>query len=268
MEKVCAVLDIEAFQHKKLLFYRELAFAPIEERSFTSVNFLDHPVFHYSVNPKFIPPAQDRELWRTFSFIKYKTSGLDLFPDSEAESIPQDSVQWITYALYHYAITKSLSSERCVVAYKGGHLERDLLNWLNIPSLNLEDYNIPTFHSICEEEKLQFSDCGEHRYSKNGPNHCAMKEAAYYRLWLQRQVENNPKRYHRPTMGEDTIDYGCDTDRQLIRDHDNISDNYTSEYPEENPGDHDGDEKEFELFEKLYDTPTFIEGNNDDFEMK
>ena len=31
LDKICAVLDIEAFQHKTLLFYREIALAVVHE---------------------------------------------------------------------------------------------------------------------------------------------------------------------------------------------------------------------------------------------
>ena len=35
------------------------------------------------------------------------------------------------------------NSRQTVVAYKGGHVEKDLLNKLNIPCLNLETWGCP-----------------------------------------------------------------------------------------------------------------------------
>lgn len=191
LKNVCALLDIEAFQHRRLLFYREFAWAPIDDGAML---FNQDDILSHNVTPKFIPSREDRDVWRTFNTLKYKIHGLDLCPDDDGSCcVPQEAVKWIVLAWYETTITP----DHFIVAYKGGNLEKDLLNWLQIPSLNLEDFGCPSFHSATQVEKDEFPiSCGQHRYALNGDYHCPIKETAFYRSWVTEQLQSGD--VHKP----------------------------------------------------------------------
>lgn len=187
LDKVCGILDIEAFQHKKLLIYREFAFAPLNGSVLSNEKlFLAHDVLSHSVTPNEIPPPEARDVWYTIRTLKYKIHGLDLFPDEPSElCCPQDAVKWLILGWYEaFACEK-----RYMIAFKGGNLERNLLDWLNIPYINLEEFGCPSFHMIPQEEREQFTkSCGQHRYAQRGEDHCSIKETSFYRFWTLQQL--------------------------------------------------------------------------------
>jgi hypothetical protein len=182
LECVCAVLDFECFQHKSLLFYREIGFAPIG----------DTKLINLHVKPGPVPPYTDRAVWKTFNTLKFKVHGLDLYPDdSEADNVvSQESVAGIIRTLHQYVSTR----ERNVIAFKGGNFERRLLQELNIPYLNLEDAGCVAYSILPREQKRCYRnlDCGQHLYTTNDIDHCPMKEVSYYRDWIMQMLEDQP----------------------------------------------------------------------------
>jgi len=172
LRQVCAVLDFECFHHKTLLFYREIGFAPIH----------DDKVINLHITPSFLPPCNDRALWRTFNTLKFFVHGLDLYPDQNELQISQDSVSGVIRALYQYAKTP----EQYIIAYKGGNFERQILQHLNIPHINLEEVGCPAYGSLSMEEKAFYThfDCGQHRHANGDVDHCPAKEVSFYRHWI------------------------------------------------------------------------------------
>ena len=89
LEKVCGVLDVECFQHKQeVKFFREIAFRPTE-----------YPlrVLFHTVRPSYIPSLENKALWKTFNCLKYKITGLDLYPedDEHIRSGTMDSIRMV-----------------------------------------------------------------------------------------------------------------------------------------------------------------------------
>ena len=76
-------------------------------------------------------------------------------------------------------------SKSAVVAYKGGHIERDLLMKLSIPALNLEWHGCP---KACElmGDLIWLETCGNHTVP-NAYAHCAKVEVEAYAQWLEKQ---------------------------------------------------------------------------------
>ena len=75
------------------------------------------------------------------------------------------------------------TSERNVVGYKGGHVERDLLNELNIPSHDLEQDGCPPFGRM--ELLGGVEGCGHHKDPST--HHCALVECVHFVNWMRRQ---------------------------------------------------------------------------------
>ena len=59
----------------------------------------------------------------------------------------------------------SRTSELDVVAFKGGHVERDLLTRLPIPFIDLEEYGCPKIEKLVVHKGLDADQigCGKHR---------------------------------------------------------------------------------------------------------
>jgi len=77
-----------------------------------------------------------------------------------------------------------------VVAYKGGHYEKDLLASLGIPCVNLEDLGCPKVDVIRSEAPAgivhEVPQCGHHRFC-----HCPMEEVRWMHYWLSIQASRN-----------------------------------------------------------------------------
>ena len=66
---------------------------------------------------------------------------------------------------------------RTVVEYKGGHVEKDLLNKLNIPSLNLETLGCPRYDVLRSQDLKYYKllpSCGFHKDDTR--HHCPLTE--------------------------------------------------------------------------------------------
>lgn len=68
-----------------------------------------------------------------------------------------------------------------VLGYKGGHVEKDILEDLDIPSVNIEDMGCPRFDDLrCE--RFNRLAC---QYHRNQSLHCPKAEVAAFKEWLE-----------------------------------------------------------------------------------
>jgi hypothetical protein len=75
--------------------------------------------------------------------------------------------------------------EASLLAYKGGHYERDLLKRLSIPGVNLEKYGCPRVEVLFDE--LGWLEmCGNHLTGNETYRHCPKVEA--FGHWLSRNL--------------------------------------------------------------------------------
>lgn len=81
---------------------------------------------------------------KTVHFAKHNIYGLTYQPHYRERAQDQKEVETVMLQLHHKYMTK----ERTVVGYKGGHVERHLLQKLNIPSVNLELYGCPRYEVL------------------------------------------------------------------------------------------------------------------------
>ena len=96
----------------------------------------------------------------------------------------QESVPGVVRALY---LSVKLG-EQDIIAYKGGRFEKNLLDQLNIPAIDLSDFDCPSFKHLTASEREKYShlNCGQHRFLRDGAHtfHCATMEVAFHRDWL------------------------------------------------------------------------------------
>ena len=88
-----------------------------------------------------------------------------LTPDQPSASA-SDGAPGNVVALYRKYRTKTMG----VIGYKGGHVEKDLLQRLGIPSVNLEEFGCPKFEHLMVPDFNPVEGCGFHVRQ----SHCAM----------------------------------------------------------------------------------------------
>ena len=74
---------------------------------------------------------------------------------------PRFLLKYVVQSLYNNHRT----AHQWVVAFKGGHVEKDLLRELKIPFVNLVDYNCPKVKDLLTEGYRPILDCGHHLHS-------------------------------------------------------------------------------------------------------
>ena len=75
---------------------------------------------------------------------------------------------------------------RAIMAYKGGHYERDLLAKLGISALNLENFHCPKA-KVLMNQLIWLETCGNHTVP-DAYAHCAKLEVEAYAYWLEKTM--------------------------------------------------------------------------------
>ena len=104
----------------------------------------------------------------------HRVHGLPFEDPPEENARPLDNLKGDVLELYE----QSRTPEQLLVAYKGGHVERNLLRELDLPATNLEHAGCPKFERL---EIYPIQDCGQHRTR----GHCAMVECQAFWQWMK-----------------------------------------------------------------------------------
>ena len=170
--RICGILDLELFSHKKMEKIREVGFVQCADLNTKAVN----------IQVKCSLPLHIPEYRRTFNLQKYNVHGLDFVPIGE-NHVAESAVEPIILNLYNVLRT----DERRHIAFKGGLIEKKILNSLDIPWIDLESIpEFPTFRKSVRLEDINYS-CGNHLHSPCGVYHCASAETLYYRDVLMKK---------------------------------------------------------------------------------
>lgn len=81
---------------------------------------------------------------QTVTYVNRQVNGLSYYLNQGEEGYSQDEVNDIVNHLYLSCKT----DEKYVVAYKGGHGERNVLDSINVESFNLEHWRCPKFDIV------------------------------------------------------------------------------------------------------------------------
>ena len=163
MKRACLCLDLDGFYINGQFIVCELGWCDGKRMG----------ALHYGHGLKLSQlTRQDRAtVYHVYNYI----TGLPFYPTPRERSLgvhPQTQLEDDVVDLWKACKTPEAS----VVVYKGGHLERDLLEQLRIPHFNLETVGCPTY------EKLHYPtfDCGCH---KNCHYHRSMSECYKFMQW-------------------------------------------------------------------------------------
>ena len=172
MNAVCLCLDLEGFHVAPRFHVRELGWCDHTGRDYGCVHF--DPNLRWNT----LTPQQRRRV----RYVTQHIHGLSLYPRDDQEdhpTLPAKSLHSYVQDLYR----RHATSERNVVAYKGGRVERDLLESLHIPSLDLEAFGCPKFNDMLRLTTA--ASCGQHVHNPHA--HCAQVECYHFIQWMRGQ---------------------------------------------------------------------------------
>lgn len=168
VERICAYLDLQCYGHSQDYRIREIGWISTDD---------DGPT-HFSVHPGLLPFYNHRAS-QTLRYIKYHVHGLDYYPSENY--IEQYMATDTVLNLY----MESFSDTRDVVAYKGGWKEKQLLDELMIPSINLNEFEVPAFNFDNPDVfKYKPYCCGLHINCDEGWRFCSRSKVIYFRDYV------------------------------------------------------------------------------------
>ncbi|GBN91246.1 hypothetical protein AVEN_243958-1 [Araneus ventricosus] len=168
MDQVCCVIDFDGFRVSGQFLVREFGYIGINSSTGSSVRFDLRP-YEEDIS---------RSEWKTIDYVTKHITGLPFHPMENEETAPLRLLKCKVIAVHDLYRT----DDKNVVAYKGGNVEKDLLQQLNIPYLNLEDYGCPKFDILKNQQT--YENCGYHIRDK----HCPLAEVTAFRNWMLENI--------------------------------------------------------------------------------
>ena len=168
-DNLCFILDLEGFFLNKTFHVRELGYYTWNEEHGRHAFFI--PIPYKALNDK------DR---RTVHFVSQHIHGLSYQPTPDEPHQDPLVIGQLVKDI-HDMYVKCSEGQRTIVGYKGGHVEKDLLQKLNIPSLNLETLGCPKYDALKTHSLLP--SCGFHKDDR--VHHCPVTECHAFWKWYQ-----------------------------------------------------------------------------------
>jgi len=165
-----AILDMDGFRIKNEFRCKELGMLVLEEDPAIWSNLF------YSADVILSMTAQD---WRQHDFILKKNIYDIPITQRDSFSIKMEKVPEVVRDLYPGFGT---------VAYKGGHIEKDLLKTMGIPSLNIESLGCPKA-DVLAPMFPEARQCGLHN-----KGHCPRQEVILFAKWIVHAMEKQGMR--------------------------------------------------------------------------
>ena len=171
LSNVCMVMDLEGFFLNKIFYPREIGYVSLTENWINSYRFkLNHLVQKLSEKD-----------WKTVNYCKKYVHGLTL------KCLPWEKDLYQVENLRDLiknAYCLSKKKNRNIVAYKGGQVEKEILDELEIPCIDLEDFGCSRYDEL---PTSMVRDCGYH-IQMNESIHCPIKECVAFANWIEQQL--------------------------------------------------------------------------------
>ena len=172
MNDIIAIIDMDGFVVNKEFYCRELGMLNVDKDTGMS--------WHFNTGLN----------WQNLSLkdqkcCAYVCRQIMKLPFNDYRALQLNHLPEIVKCFY----SELKISETSTLAYKGGHFEKELLQKLNIPAVNLEIYGCPRADHIFKD-MVWLETCGKH-FGKNSYRHCAKAEVEAYGLWLKENQKNN-----------------------------------------------------------------------------
>ena len=171
MNNIVGILDMDGFTVNKKFLCRELGVISTTEETATSYHF-DIGIDWSDLSPK------DK---KTCAYVRRHIIKLPL--TARRGSLPLSNLKAIVNDFYD-SVKKT---EKSVLAYKGGCVEKNMLNELKIPAVNLESFACPKAERLFG--KLPWiTTCGQHD-GTDPHKHCPKTEVEAYAAWFKENKE-------------------------------------------------------------------------------
>ena len=172
LNSLCLCIDLEGFVVLDRFVIRELGWCDWTGTDYGNEHY-SHPWTFKDLNP------MDK---RTVNYCKRYVHGLPFRPRRMERAKNKEAVYRKVLELYE----EFRAPERTVIAYKGGHVEKDLLTFLEIPHCNLESFHCPPFRILTPRDPD--IDCECHL---NIHHHCPMLECKTFIEWIHLQLKQS-----------------------------------------------------------------------------
>ena len=133
-----------------------------------------------------------KQVLKTASFLTRHIHGME-FKDLP-EHLPPEFLPSIILRIYETCFRKF---GRVLIAYKGGEIERKLLNALYIPNINLEVWDCPKYNDLVSVySPPDMLNCGLHTHFSHTVilPHCPKQETFVFKMWLKLVIERFNKK--------------------------------------------------------------------------
>lgn len=173
LSNVCLIIDFDGFFVNKKFYVREMGFYSLTKNVCGSYRFkLNH----------LVKKLTDKD-WKCIRYCSKYIHGLSFRKLPGEQDI--FNLNFLT-ALVRIEYEQSKRQNKFLVAFKGGHVEKDLLQKMGYPYVNLENFGCPKFDFLPWPE---VPDCGYHKKLKKGETvHCPQVECVAFAEWVKENL--------------------------------------------------------------------------------
>ena len=146
------------------------------------LGWCDWTVQHWG-HSHYCPTRPYPEAWkdkRLIRFVRRHIDGLPYTPAHREQARPAADLEQDVKDLVH----KFQQPDKTVVAYKGGHYEKELLQRWGIPHFNLEQAQCPKFETMTRLCRPTSCGCHDHPWR----HHCPQIECYHFFHWMRGQL--------------------------------------------------------------------------------
>lgn len=172
MEHICLIIDLDGFDLKNGKFLtREAAYVAMDSDECEVISF---DLSEVTIN--------SQEDINSIKYCEEFIHGLPFLPKhGEMPSYPSYLDDFLVLLHNRYS-----TQSKNIIAYKGGRHEKEKLEELKIPSVNLEIYGCPKYIELLRwygVSPMQ-DTCGLHNQSTDRIYHCALAEVKMFKRWV------------------------------------------------------------------------------------
>lgn len=161
------------------------------ELGFSSMTSIVHEGWQgsYRFNLSPIAPRMIKKDTRTSSWLFSNLHGLSVKP------LPNEQVRDLNdlEGIVQYLHLNCETASKKLVAFKGGDMERNLLNKLKLGFFNLETIGCPRYRDL---PKVNLRNCGYH--DLHSKQHCSYLKSITFAKWLQEYLQEQDSCISRP----------------------------------------------------------------------
>ena len=161
MDSITAIIDMDGFTVEKRFYCKELAMIKKNDTYATSILF---------------------DLGLKWNQLNEKDKKSARYLEKHIHKIRFNSPSTVPLSNLPEIVKNYFSEPNTLVGYKGGHFEKDLLDQLGIPFINLEHFGCPKAEQLFQ--KLGWLETCGHHLTPDAYHHCSKVEVEAFAMWL------------------------------------------------------------------------------------